>query len=420
LRKQFALKINQTFYYGWIILLVSAMSAFFASPGQTYAISAFIDSYILEFGYSRTVLSGLYSGATLISGLLMILVGKSVDRFGQRTAMITAGILLTLTTLFSSFTANIAMIFISFFLLRFLGQGSLILIPNSLVPQWFDQKRALAFSLMSLGIIAGNLVVPILNTFLIDALGWAWAWRIWSLGLLFIFLPFAAFLVIDKPEDIGLLPDNAKALAAHEVAVEYEKMKAASFTLSRAVKTKEFWFIGSISAMISLVTTGIMFHFYSLMGTKGIPPATTSVIFGMMALPGFTIPLVANTITRRFMPKQILFMILLLMAGDLVGLVFLRAAYGAAFFVLLYGFLLSLQNTVIGILWAKYFGRLYLGSIIGAATVFIIMGSALGPVPFGMSYDLTGSYTPALAGMVLVMMLGMVMALSLKDPHQKH
>ncbi len=48
----FAKKINKTFYYGWVILLLSALSTFFSSPGQTYSISTFIDSYIKEFGYS--------------------------------------------------------------------------------------------------------------------------------------------------------------------------------------------------------------------------------------------------------------------------------------------------------------------------------------------------------------------------------
>ncbi|OPL08576.1 MAG: hypothetical protein AVO33_10140 [delta proteobacterium ML8_F1] len=417
--RRFALKINQHFYYGWIILLVSALSAYFASPGQTYAISAFIDSYILEFNYSRTVISGLFSGATMLSGFLMILVGKSVDRFGQRKAMVTAGLLLFLATLFSSYTAGITMIFISFFLLRFLGQGALTLIPNSLVPQWFEEKRALAFSLMSFGIILGNLSVPILNTFLIESLGWSAAWRVWSLAILLIFVPLAAFFVIDKPEAIGLLPDNAKALEAHEVASEFEKMKRASFTLSQAVRIKEFWFIGTISAIISLVTTGIMFHFYSLMGTKGIAPTTSSMIFGLIALPGFTIPLVANTITRRFLPKHILFFILFFMAADLMYLILLDSTPGATLFVLIYGFFLSLQNTAIGLLWAKYFGRFYLGSILGAATVFIVMGSSFGPVPLGLSYDMTGSYTTALWVSVVVMIVGMGMALSLKDPHRK-
>ncbi len=57
---------------------------FFSSPGQTYSISAFINSYIKEFGYSRTMVSSVYSMATILSGTLIVFMGKAVDKFGQK------------------------------------------------------------------------------------------------------------------------------------------------------------------------------------------------------------------------------------------------------------------------------------------------------------------------------------------------
>lgn len=54
----------------------------------------------------------------------------------------------------------------------------------------------------------------------------------------------------------------------------------------------------------------------------------------------------------------------------------------------------NLQNVTIKVIGVKYFGRLHLGSIRKVATVFI--------VPFGLSYDMTGSYSPVFLAMAVM------------------
>ncbi|WP_208108989.1 MULTISPECIES: hypothetical protein [Halanaerobium] len=62
--------IKTEFYYGWVVLVMAALAYFFSGPGQTYSISIFIDHYIENFGWSRSLVSTLYSAGTLVSGLV--------------------------------------------------------------------------------------------------------------------------------------------------------------------------------------------------------------------------------------------------------------------------------------------------------------------------------------------------------------
>lgn len=48
------LPFQSPFFYGWIIVGLSALTFFFSGPGQTYSVSVFIDSYIAEFSWSRS------------------------------------------------------------------------------------------------------------------------------------------------------------------------------------------------------------------------------------------------------------------------------------------------------------------------------------------------------------------------------
>ncbi|MBN2335776.1 MFS transporter, partial [Candidatus Bathyarchaeota archaeon] len=58
-------------FYGWVIVAVSSLVMFFSGPGQTYSVSVFIDSYINEYGWSRSVVSSMYSVGTFSAGMLM-------------------------------------------------------------------------------------------------------------------------------------------------------------------------------------------------------------------------------------------------------------------------------------------------------------------------------------------------------------
>jgi hypothetical protein len=73
---------------------------------------------------------------------------------------------------------------------------------------------------------------------------------------------------------------------------------------------------------------------------------------------------------------------------------------------LLYGALNGLVSgafrVIDAVVWAKYFGRLHLGSIRGAVMIGVVGGTALGPYPLGLSMDTFGSYAPAMTALLIL------------------
>ena len=55
----------------------------------------------------------------------------------------------------------------------------------------------------------------------------------------------------------------------------------------------------------------------------------------------------------------------------------------------------SFMMTVTGVVYANYFGRKHLASIQSIGTALVVLGSALGPFPFGYCKDTFGSFIPA-------------------------
>jgi len=418
--KSLIININKSFYYGYVIIVLSAMTFFLSAPGQTYSISVFIKVYIEEFGFSSTLISTAYSIATLISGSLLVFMGRFVDKFGVKKMLVIVVIMLGLTTFFNSFVSSIYMLFFGFFLLRYFGQGSMTLIPGTLVPQWFEKNRAFAISLASIGGLLAMLLVPSLNLWLISSIGWQNAWRVWGLILIVGFIPIVVLFTSNKPEDLGMTIENDSPTSEEEIEDALLEIDKTSFSLAEAIRVKEFWIVGMISMIPAMFSTGIAFHFFTMMSIKNVNSDAAALILGFMAIPAFIMPFVSKLVLDKYPVRNVLLTTILMTIISMLFLMFgVTNAATALVFILFYGLAVAIQSLTTNVIWPNYFGRKHLGSIRGAATVFMVVGSALGPLPFGIAYDNTGTYKIAIIGMLIFTTIALFLSTLITHPEKK-
>ena len=408
-------------YYGWIIVFIGALGIFFSGPGQTYSNSIFIDAYIEDFGWSRSLVSSVYSIATLVAGLIMIFVGRFIDRFGQRVMMVVVGTLFAIACFWDSAVSTIWMLSIGFFAIRLLGQGSMSLIPNTLAAQWFVKKRGFAVSLMALGSFISAMVFPIINTWLIDTWDWRFAWQFWGILLLVIFVPVALLGVRNKPEDIGLEPDGPlkqkeelKPILGSAVVKEAEE----DWTLQEAKKTRAFWAILICVGIPSMINTGITFHILSIFGSNDLSPGIAATVLSLMAMVGIPMSFVSGFITDRVQTNYLLLAIFIIEFILLLMLLITNNFFMAILFGIIWGTANGLERISLNVIWPNYFGRKYIGSINGVGVTMTVLGSSLGPLPFGVGFDLFHSYTPVLLASLIFPVIGMVCAILAKKPNK--
>ncbi|MGP4081254.1 MFS transporter [Pseudalkalibacillus sp. R45] len=405
------------FFYGWIIVFIGGMGLFFSGPGQTYGVSVFIDSYIEEFEWSRSLVSGIYSGATLLSGALLFLMGRAVDRFGQRRMSLVIGIMLAVACFWNSFVLTPVMLFIGFFLLRFFGQGSMTLVPNTLVPQWFIEKRGRALSFMAIGGFLSSALFPPINAWLIETFSWEVAFRILGGAILLIFVPLVFVFMKNRPEDIGLKPDNAvRKVRDDGTEIEEENPNDVSWTLNEAMKTRQFWLILFCVSIPALVNTGITFHLVSIFTEGGLGRGTAAFILSLMAIIGFPITMVSGFILERVKVNVVLSLSFLGQLAFVAMLLFTESYWMAILFGVMWGIVNGLERITLSIIWPDYFGRKHLGSIKGLAMTTMVIGSAFGPLPYGFAYDLFGGYTEILLLTMIFPILGFIFALISPKP----
>lgn len=167
----------------------------------------------------------------------------------------------------------------------------------------------------------------------------------------------------------------------------------------------------------SMFTTGLTFHFFNIMSLRTLSEEQAAFIIGLLAFPAFFIPFIAKSVIDKYPVKYVLslttFLIILSMIFLMFGVFGTVTAIG---FILLYGLAIAIQSVTMSVLWPDYFGRKYLGSIRSVATVFMVIGSALGPLPFGLSYDLTNDYTIAIFGNIVFASVALILSFFISKP----
>ncbi len=409
------------FFYGWVIVALASLSMFATTPGQSDSFSIFMDSFVNEFGWSRTFISTLFSGATLLSGGLMFFAGRLVDRFGAKWGTISSAAILGASCVLLSFVASPVMLFMGFLLARFSGKGSLDLSVSTLAPQWFIKRRAFSIMLVGLGGTAGGIIFPLLNTYLINSFGWREAYRILAGGLWLIFIPLALFFLISRPEDAGLFPDNKRS---HEESTVLKDSTSTIFvddevslTQSQALRTSAFWIIALSAFQASLVGTGITLHFVSIFKELHYSMLFAAQIMSIKPLVAFITVVLTGLVLDKIKQQQYLLALAsLVQAVGLILLTQLKNMPMAYLYALVSGFSGALMAISVGVLKPNLFGRRHLGGIFGVLMAINVIGSAIGPVVFGAAFDAFHGYREIILVSTLLPFITAVLSLMIRKP----
>jgi sugar phosphate permease len=401
------------FYYGWVILLVGTIGLIMTSPGQTYSISIFIEHFITDFGISRTVVSTLYTLGTLTASFLLPFVGRQIDVRGSRVMMVVIAIALTLACLYMGSVQNVVMLGIGFVVLRLSGQGSLSLVSNNVINQWWVRRRGMAIGLAGIGIsLLGIGGFPNLIQALINLYDWRVTYVILGVLVAVVMIPLAFFLVRDTPESVGLAPDGAVPETSLDLPFEknlVEKAIEENWTRSEAVRTVPFWVLSLGGMSIAMLSTGLFFHIVSIFADNGF---SADVPVTVLAAAGFSTAffnILGGFLSDRINARFLLAGSLLMQAAVLVLAPVMNTIVLAMVFGILLGGLGGLSRVVNVVVWPNYFGRQHLGSISGLATTLLVLGTAFGPLPIGLARDVLGDYTLILP-LLAVMPLGLAVA----------
>ena len=402
------------FFYGWVILGVSGTAMFTSGPGQTYAVSLFVDPMIEDLGWSRTTISGLYTAGSLTAAFMMVFVGRLLDRYGARIVLPVVVGLFGFALVFISNVSQPLHLYAGFASIRTLGQGSLTLIPTTLVSLWFIQLRGRVMAINSLGTVASQAALPPLIRLLISAFGWRNAWVVLAILVWGILLIPSVLLVRRNPESVNTLPDGKlRDIDQESLSDNYREN---NFTLREALKTRSFWLLMLAGSSHSLISTALVFHHVSILDSRGLNVAVAASTLSVIA-PGALIgTFLGGFLCDKFPNRYILIVGQIMLIFAMLMTLIMDQSWQS----ILYGGALGLAGGILmtsgAVIWPNYYGRRHLGSIRGVVTASMVGSAALGPLPFGFLFDILNNYTSSVLIFLALPIASAIAALVAKPP----
>lgn len=405
---------RQGFFYGWWIVIAGGIGMSIASGINFHGFGNFIIPLTKEFGWSRTVISAVFSLARLESGLLGPIEGYFVDRIGPRRLMLVGIPLMGLGYILMSRINSLPAFFLVYVLGISLGNSLGMSTPmTAAVANWFNRKRGLAFGVMWSGVGLGGLLVPALG-WAVERFGWRDAAMFVGIGLIAVGIPIAS-VMRHRPEQYGYYPDG-KVPEGTPAQRPPQADLSQDFTAREALRTSSFWFLSLSITARSLVSGGIGLHlvpYFVGLGASPVGAAALAGSVGVMSIPGrFGLSAMGDFVDRRYVMAASLAVmtvaiVLMARATTISGVIPVLVVFSAA-----QGGISVIPQSLI----AEYFGRRSYATIQGFRSTIQMAGIVVGPIISGLIFDTTGSYTIAFLGFSGASVVSLVLVLFAKPP----
>jgi MFS family permease len=388
------------FFYGWIIVAVTFVTMGIGVNARTF-FSLLFSPIIDEFGWPRGMTAGAFSFGFVMSAVFSPMMGRLMDRTGPRTVMELGVLMMAGGLLAAPLTSEPWHLYLTIGFL--VGAGSVCLGYSGqslFLPNWFVRKRGLAVGIAFAGVGIGSITLLPWMQLLIERAGWRTACFTLGLLLLVVLAPIN-LLLRKKPQDMGLQPDGdaAPITSAERVSnVINHAWAATEWTLARALRTPQFWWLALAYFTALYGWYAVQIHQTKYLIEIGFTPGTAAWALGLVSLVGIPGQIWLGHLSDRIGREWIWTFACFGFAICFASLIALQRAPSLALvylMVLAQGFLGYGATSVMGAVAIELFEGKHFGSIYGTLTLAALAGGAAGPWLTGYIHDATDSYAGA-------------------------
>ena len=404
------------FFYGWIIVAGAFFGAFASGGIQGFTFSVFLKPMSEDLGWDRAALTTGVAINTLVASFIAPLFGYIVDRHGPRPLMAAAAVVGGVAAFLLSQVTQLWQFYLIFAVAGIFGGAALgEVVTQSTVVKWFVRRRGRAVAFGSMGGAASGALLSPIMIFIVDNSGWRDGWVLMAVLFFLILLP-VSYLMIRRPEDVGLEPDGDESLDTIQSGGGADTER--SWTLQQALRDKSLWLLTGALTVVGLCVSSVVIHEVSYITDRGFSKATAALVLSTHAAMASVGRLLWGFIVERVRVRYAMAAVYILCGASLVLLVTAEFAVLLLVFAVVYGLSIGGYSVTTAVAFANYYGRDHVGSIRGAISPLVTGSVALGPVLVARGYDIQGTYNNGFLAMVALFIIGGALAIIAKPPRK--
>ena len=398
----------------WIVLGALTFGMM-TSSGLRGVFGVYIKPMEVEFGWSRSALSGAAALSLLLLGAVGPFAGSLADRWGPRRVIGLSLAILAGGTIGSGLVQNLWQVYVAAIFVS-LGAGGIAMSTGSaVIARWFETRRGLVMGIVGGAMSAGQLVIIPLAAALTYYYGWRMSYLWLGLAVIVLVFPVASWLVRNDPEERGLTPYGATGpvkTAAEAAAIQ----KAGRVSVMEAARTPQFWLLMATFFVCGYTSNGmVLTHFMPHALEHNFTQFQASAALGVMGAMNIVGTIGSGWICDRVGRRVPLATYYFVRGLSLVFLLYVWNVPSLHIWAALFG--LNYISTVppTTTLTANIFGRYSVGELSGWIFFSHQGGAALGAAIAGWVFEWTGSYAGAFVSAALMAFAAAGMSLAIRE-----
>jgi len=408
-------------FFGWYMVATSIVTNTIFSAAYFQGFGVLIIPIERTFGWDRWVISAAMSLRQLESGIVSPAVGFLLDRFSARKLIFWSAVISGVGFIGLGFTTGIVTFFLFFVVISLGASGvSHAVTWPVIISRWFRRNRGLATGLAVTGPIFGSPLV-ILNTQIEEVHGW----RVVLLGygiVVLVGITLLSMLVRDRPEPYGLRPDGdplEEGASTEHPTGPSRRRTDAGLTLRAVLRTKEFWLFTSYLSGTFAVNSAVQVHMIPYFQQDiGLTAAWAAVVMSFVFILSGIGRIGGGYLLDRTDYRLVLAVVAAMMGFSLLYLqvVDVKTVSATLPFALMFGVSFGCLVPMRGAVGSIMFGTRTIGGILGLLQGGPIAAGVIGPLVMGLIFDLNGSYSTAIWGLIVISAFMIPLSLAMASP----
>ena len=389
-------KNNKIFYGWWIVLVITIL--FFIGGAAPFAVV--LKQLMAQFHTGRGEVSLSQSITSIAGGITGIFVGRILHRHSPKKFMLWGTIISGLCTLLLSLAHSLLFLYLFFLIGGVAGAFSNAIAMFTILSRWFTRKWGTAIGIAMTGGGIGSIIIQPLVGIIAQNYGWQATYLFAGSLVLAVNVPLILFVLKDRPESMGLLPDGDKpgetaGLLNGKIVVQ----PSAKLTntdrnnpLFIYLKNPSLWLMGISFAFVAIGSSAVTTQEVSFLTDMHVSDTVAATARGITLGIGAISALASGWLADRLISRYVTILFFFL---SMLGMLILIPAVSMSQiwpFVIIYGLGIGAGGTLLPIVTRDIFGAGDFSAMFGFVIVLLAVGNSVGAPLAGFMYDATGSY----------------------------
>ena len=362
--------------YAWRLAFLS-MFCLGLGGGAIYLPVVALKEIAAEFGDRRAVPSTAYMLGFFAMGVGGVFMGWLADRTSPRVPLLIAGVSILIGGWLAA-SGDEWLLYLGYMIpLGFLGNSATFTPAMNNIQGWFERRRSIAVSIISVGPAVSGFTWPQVYRWLLPDHGWRETLIIYGVtaGVL-LFL--CAFYVRPSPV--------ARAKAARP-AEDLSGLRTSSWSLMTILSAASFCCCAAMAVPFV--------HMVAFCGDLGLSPARGSEAISLILLTAVAATFAMGRLSDRIGPLQVSILCSAIQVVSLTGYVFVQGLSGIYTLAVIHGIPYIAIVQGYALILRRLYGPTIGGWRLGVVMLFAMAGMAVGGWIGGAIFDATLSYRPA-------------------------